>query len=394
MASALEARVQAVDAAHLLPIVLKATGCAGGRLVEWSVDPIRPLIGGLGASAIYRFSGAVQHQGENTHWSLILKIISGAIEKPGGGATDDMALQREALFYRSDLIQDMPSGFRPAHCYALDTQSDESGLPEHWLWLEDLSSLAHEQWSADDLHQVACGLGLLNGAFLNANTRARAPWARTGNIRFYVEQSEPQFRALFANRTHPLVQQAFPPASIDRITDLWQSREKYLQTMDEAPQTLCHGDAQKTNLFLDKRSAGQPETVAIDWEGICHGPVGLDVAQLLSGILFYLENDVDRLVELSEALYAGYLTGIQAAGWQGDPRLVRFGYTASMFRTQVILMKRSVQVLLDPIMQKTVTPYLQAHGATLEDVAERVRQIQQIPHDLFVESKALQAQLT
>jgi hypothetical protein len=45
--------------------------------------------------------------------------------------------------------------------------------------------------------------------------------------------------------------------------------------------------------------------------------------------LRFVEVDVARIAELDAIIFAGYLDGLRDAGWQGDARLVRFGYAAT-----------------------------------------------------------------
>lgn len=141
MTSWIETRIEAIDTATLTPIVQRIPGCADGELVEWTPEPLRPLSGNLGPSIIYRFRGTLRQQEATIPWSLVLKVSSETIADVGGTKrADDTRLQREVAFYRSDLIRDFPSGFRPARCYALDEQIGESDRTSYWFWLEDLAA--------------------------------------------------------------------------------------------------------------------------------------------------------------------------------------------------------------------------------------------------------------
>ena len=395
MISMVETRIQAVDATTLTPIVLQATGCTGGELVEWTSEPIRSMSGNWGPSIIYRFSGTVRQQDETLPWSLVLKVSCESIKGVGRAArADDMPLQREAAFYRSGLIQDFPAGFRPARCYALDEQVDESGRTEYWFWLEDLGSGSSGRgWTTGAYHQAAYGLGLSSGTFVDHHALPDATWLKRDNVRGYVEHAAPQFRALFADRATPLVQRAFPALAIDSLRALWQSRERHLQTLDRLPQTLIHGDAQSSNLFLITDKACVPGIVAIDWNGTGVGPLGLDAAQLFTTSVFNFTIGVDQIADVAKGIYERYLTGVQAAGWQGDSRIVRLGYTASMFRVRTMYVWRFLQFLMDETVQKRLTPRMRARGVTLEDYADRVRYGEQCARALFEESLVLRDRL-
>ena len=389
MTSSLEARVQAVDAATLTPIALKALGRTSGKLPAWSISPIRPPVGNWGSSVIYRFSGDVQDGDETVPWSLVLKVSSIAIGAVGV-ASKEAKGWREAALYRSALIDEIPPGFRPPRCYLLDERSDESGQSEVWFWLEDLGPDLNRTFDLADHRQVAHGLGLLNGTFIDPSALAHAPWLSRGNVRTYVDHAEPYFHALFVGQPNPLMQRAFPAASVESLSGLWQSRQAHLETLDRLPQTLCHGDTQGTNVYLLPDAIGHLETVAIDWEAVGLGPVGLDAAQLLCGSLFQTE---EQPADLAHTIYAGYLSGIQAAGWMGDPRHVRLGYTASAIRSRAMVVMRTSQMMLDDAMQKRIAPWLKARGITLEDLADRACRAEQCLDELFQESLALRDQL-
>jgi hypothetical protein len=395
MTSTIETHIQAVDATILTPIVRRATGCTAGELVQWTSEPLRPTSGNWGSSIIYRFSGTVRQRETTLPWSLVLKVSCRTIQAVGGAAgVDDTALRREAAFYRSGLIQDFPASFRPARCYALDEQVGEAGRTEYWFWLEDLASgSAGRGWPTGAYHQAAYGLGLSSGTFVDHPAFPDAAWLKRDDVRGYVEHAAPQFQDLFADRTTPVIQRAFPAAAVDSLRALWQLRERHLLTLDRLPQTLIHGDAQRTNLFLVMDGAGDPGIAAIDWSAVGVGPLGLDAAQLFATSVFTYTIGVDQIVDVAEGIYERYLAGVQAAGWQGDPRVVRLGYTASMFRVRTMYVWRFLQFLMDETVQKRVARQMQANSVTLEDNTDRVRCGEQCARALFEESLALRDQL-
>jgi hypothetical protein len=57
--------------------------------------------------------------------------------------------------------------------------------------------------------------------------------------------------------------------------------------------------------------------------------IGEEIANLLAASLIWFEYDAAEAGLLDEAVFAGYLDGLREAGWQGDARLVRLGYTAA-----------------------------------------------------------------
>jgi thiamine kinase-like enzyme len=209
-----------------------------------------------------------------------------------------------------------------------------------------------------------------------------------------MEGAAPQFRILFADQTTPLIRRAFPTASVDSLMTMWQSREVHVQILERLPQTLVHGDAQPSNLFLIRDDTGGQEIAAIDWNTVGMGPVGLDAAQLFGFILGDSTIPVDQFADVAQRIYASYLAGVQDSGWRGDPSVVRLGYTASMIRVRMMFVMRTLQIFLDETLQKRIATQLQAYGITLEYLADRVPHIEQCVSTLFEESFVLRDQLS
>jgi hypothetical protein len=102
-----------------------------------------------------------------------------------------------------------------------------------------------------------------------------------------------------------------------------------LAALDKLPQTFCHLDAYRPNLFLHRDAQGLDQTVAVDWVFTGIASVGEEIANLLAASLIWLEYDATDVRSLDEAVFGGYLNGLQDAGWQDDPRLARLGYTTA-----------------------------------------------------------------
>jgi hypothetical protein len=124
---------------------------------------------------------------------------------------------------------------------------------------------------------------------------------------------------------HPQAQKAFGRPLFDAYQRLAAERDAWLNILDSLPQTLCHYDFLRPNLFA-RRVNGEEETVAIDWSYIGHGPVGEDAFMLVAGTLLRLGLPAKHTVALEQIVFKEYLAGLHQAGWQGDPALVRMGY--------------------------------------------------------------------
>ncbi|MBA3944757.1 MAG: phosphotransferase [Herpetosiphonaceae bacterium] len=84
--------------------------------------------------------------------------------------------------------------------------------------------------------------------------------------------------------------------------------------LDHLPQTICHQDVWRKNLFARSRSAGDEETVAIDWELVGVGAAGEDVGNLLGVSLLNFDVDVGEAAVLAETMLTDYLAGLSDVG--------------------------------------------------------------------------------
>ena len=64
-----------------------------------------------------------------------------------------------------------------------------------------------------------------------------------------------------------------------------------LAALDKLPQTFCHLDAYRPNLFLRRDADGSNQTVAVDWAFTGIASVGEEIANLLAASLIWLEHD-------------------------------------------------------------------------------------------------------
>lgn len=91
------------------------------------------------------------------------------------------------------------------------------------------------------------------------------------------------------------------------------------------PVTLCHGDAQRRNLF-----ARRDATVAIDWANFSMAPVGMDIVILVHYALAYFDIDSDHAADLEKSVLAGYAQGLADMGASIDRETIWFGYAIQL----------------------------------------------------------------
>jgi hypothetical protein len=307
----------------------------------WFCQPLNGAGEGLGT---YRVTGSARVGDASHPWALVCKVRA-ATDGADPEAWDYPA--REELAYGSELLAAHPGGLTTPRCLAVEEQPDGTTR----LWLEAVTDVHPGPWPRERYASVARDLGRFNGAYLHGTPLPDHPWLSRKWLREFVTPCGLIAREL-ADRAGPdgplLLQRLYPPPAVREITRLWTERELFLTALDRLPQTLCHQDAHRRNLLLRAGPAGE-ELVAIDWAYAGHGAVGEDLEQLVMGSLFFGEVEGSTPEEHDAVCFAGYMAGMREAGWAGDKRLVRLGYTAAMsLRHTVGLLRYMAPDFADP----------------------------------------------
>jgi hypothetical protein len=332
---------QQIDETMLAPIVRQVLGGKHANLTGWTCEPIHAGIG-VG-TAIYRVTGEALDQGKSVPWTAILKIL---IEQPDHVDPEGWFYwQREADFYASSLPGELPNDFRAVQCYAVNERPSANGPSEIWLWLEDVrESVA--LWTLDDYFQAAFHLGRFNGTFLVQDHLPSRPWLCRNGIQSLIEAAGPYVRLLQENRTNPLVQILWDNAGYEAYTAHWRNRQHYYEMLRLPPQTLCHYDAHRANLFLLGGANPERSITAIDWSYIGYGPVGADLMLLIGYALLLDGNPPEATMEIEAKAFDSYMNGLAAAGWNGNPDLVRLGQKAAGVYARAGIMRMILDVIL------------------------------------------------
>jgi hypothetical protein len=363
MAETIEEQLEAVDRTTLTPLVQQALDRQDVQVTEWHYQP---LIGGIDmSSALYHFSGNGQAAGETLPWTLILKI---AQIKPGN-EEDTQGIwywKREPLVYQSGLLSDLPEGLTAPRCYAATEHRNSTA----WIWMEEVRDEVHEQWPLSYYSDVARCLGQFNGAYLAGKSLPDYPWLTRKHLRKYVEHAAPAVERLLNSLGYSLVQRALPGISAEFIQTIWEERHAILETIEHLPQTFCHLDAFRRNLFSRHTADGGCKVTAVDWSFAGIAAVGEEIAPLVNGSVAFGGVDPDDEIELEQIVLEGYLEGLQDAGWQGNPDLVRFGYAATLYWRYAVggFIGEAIPWMLDEQYHEAVE---QAIGHSMQDNADK-----------------------
>ena len=372
-------RLMSIDKATLTPFVRRTLGSDTVEVIDWDYSQIKEK--GFMGGSVYRFTGNGDDKGIKTPWSLILKIT------PSSTETDDPSnwkyWKREPLVYRSGALDDLSGGLAAPRCLDVVEMPDEI-----WVWLEEVKDGIGTKWPLDRYGLAARHFGRFNGAYLAGKPLPSEEWFNKGFLRKYVAtRGAASIDALRSSSDHPLVRRVFPPDISERIYHLWEEREIFHDALDNLPQTFCHLDADRRNLFSRLVIDGEDQTVAIDWELTGIGVVGEELSTFVAITLIWFQVEMDRAKDFSELVFEEYLSGLRDAGWDGDSRVVHLGYTASF-----ALRNGCGQVgnILGLILNEKLHPGLEKQfGRPIEELCDEAAKLWRLSIDLEDEARGL-----
>jgi hypothetical protein len=265
---------------------------------------------------VYLVTAELVVDGKPSALNLVLKALA---------RSDAGAMPREAELYRSGALSSLHGGLVAPRCFGVAQLPDGSV----GVWLEHVEDAIGPVWPIARFALAAFHLGEL--AALDSGSAASL--ARRAPRRNYCALAgliADNLDRLQRASDHPLVRRAYPPPVRDGLLALWRDRGPVLAALDRAPDTVCHGDAQRRNLFARRDGAGPETTVAVDWANFATAPVGMDVATLVHYGPVYFDADVADVAEVDRRSCDGYLAGLRAGGWRGEPKVVRFAYAMQL----------------------------------------------------------------
>ena len=318
-----------IDTTILTNPVRQALDVPTAEIIQWERDAIRYINTEKSNLGLYRFRGTATVHGQARPWSVVLKAVRAPVQAADPSFWNYH--RREILAYQDGVLADLPAGLLAPRCLGISEFSDAVC----WLWLEDVADSSGRGWSLDEYRLAARHLGKFNGAYLVGTPLPMRPWLSRhwvqGWLAHYEQDCQDTLRLVRDEDfwEQPLLKSAFPKSITDDVLRLWDSHEVLLAALERLPQTFCHMDAYRPNLFIRRDAQAMEQTVAIDWVFTGIGAVGEEIANLLAASLIWLEHDAAAAKGLDEAVFSGYLDGLREAGWKEDSRLARLGYAAA-----------------------------------------------------------------
>ncbi len=306
---------QGIRAPMLAQVAQRALRTDRAELTGWRCRSLwEPRV--ASTEGVYLITAEVTEGERTSPCALVLKVLA---------AADTGLLPREAELYDSGVLASLQGGLVAPQCFGV-TELPGARVA---VWLECIRDDAGPGWTVDQFGLAASHLGELG----ISSTGPAAPAARSApprNLCALHKLCEQNLTQLEESQSHPLVRRAYPSPVAAGFRRLWEERDRVLEAMGRVPYLVCHGDAQRRNLFFRRDAAGQERTVAIDWANFSTAPLAMDIATLVHYALVYFDVDAEEAAGLDRRVYLGYLEGLRMAGWRGDERAARFAYAAQM----------------------------------------------------------------
>lgn len=379
-------RQEMISSDKLVHLVRRLLDTDTVEVGAWSFMPLGQGSVGEG-TALYRVAGEAVDAGRSASWSMVLKTLS---ELPG--QSDPSAWyywQREASFYSSELAHTLKA-LKPARCYLVEERQDVNGKLEFWLWLEDLSEMEGTSWTRDDFGFAAAKIGEFNGKYVGTSLLPDYPWLCKDGIVSVIGQLAPLIDQLKANRNNSDLLNLLGADAIEQYLWHWEKRSRYIEMLKFPPQTLCHFDANRRNLFLNGTDDGSGAVVAIDWSYVGYGAIGAEMAILVIDTLIMGITSIDDIERFERFIIDRYIAGLVQAGWTGNADLVRLGYTSGAIYYRL----GSLRIMLDLALNNERRKRFEATtGLPLVALIEHNKQIEVYLDKLLAEASALHDRL-
>ena len=341
-----------ISTSYLAELARIATGDADIAVSTWDRKPIHGGFGGaIGGTALYRFTLAIA---EGRTITLILKVL---YQRQNETEQSPYYWKREYEICRSGLLDDLPDGsFILPRIYRVESYRDAC-----WIWMEDIADEKGD-WSLEDFADIAERLGRFNGSWLTETALPDANWLSSNWHSAIVPALTNTFDQLDQLLENPLARITLPLDAKAEIEAIWRDREIFRRALAELPRTFCHFDAFRRNvLYRDD------EVFMIDWALAGIGGVGEDLVSMVAVSLYYEGFTQAYANELDEMVFASYVQGLRDAGWRGDQRLARIGYTCGMTLRGLAGVKQDIGFLADPSHYERLKK--DHHSDNLEDIA-------------------------
>jgi hypothetical protein len=313
-----------LDRKRLASPVLRLLGGPTAAIETVAAQPLgggfaESNVGGLGT---VRLEGTARGAQGRRNFRLVAKgFADGSTGSADPG--DWNYWKREALAYASGALASLPPGITAPVCYGVEDEGDRATI---FLELVPEEGAA---WTFETYRKAAENLGRFNGAYLTGRSRPDFPWMLPGRVENWLRNSSGAIDRLRAEADEPILGAWMREGTRDRTLAFWRRRGELVEALRALPVCLCHHDAFRRNLIIRAGHGDGGELVAVDWSMLGPGAVGEELAPLIGVSLQFMDVAMDTARDFEHAVFAGYLAGLRAAGWDGPAAAAHLGFTAS-----------------------------------------------------------------
>ena len=330
----LRARVEGLGLDALAPIVRSALADEQVSVADRHVHQLDWMATNPVTRGLFRLGGTARRSsGELVPWLVVLKVIGDTdlVDTGYSHEPDDWNYwNREALAFRSDLLDGWPGPLWPVRAFRVDDVGDEV-----WMWLQACGDArARAPSSVDGLVSTAYDLGSFAAQWASAPPSPyRYPWLARQWVAGWVST----IRSLGVDHaiahddcwTTPLVRDVLPPSIRQRMTDLLTNTALLVDRLASLPVTLAHHDPAWSNAFPAQDIGRAAGTVMIDWSFLGLAPVGIDLGLHIGGNLTNGAVGAHLASEHDRSATEAYLRGLREHGWGGPSDAVLFARATS-----------------------------------------------------------------
>jgi hypothetical protein len=317
--------------------VLLGRPVSSATVLSRTAIPYDPYLAGR---AVQRVTGsAVLADGTRRPWAAVAKVTTGR---------GLLAARRELAAYR-ERIAGYPVGLAgTGEPYGLRAPlllawSEDTERVE--MWIEEVHDAYDGAWPVERFGLAARHIGSWNA---RAAGTGREPgfdvedaWAERHGQPERVGSALDELDRLARTSGSHEVSQLLGDPGFGRTHALIASTSARIDRLSAFPRTLLHHDLVRSNLF----ACDDLTTVAIDWETLGYGPLGVDLAPLVIGSVRRGEASTDDLISIEHQVLHGYEEGLREAGIDAV-RAVRPAYRLAVgLRWHVVL--GTIRSLLD-----------------------------------------------
>jgi hypothetical protein len=330
-----------LDSALLEPKVRAALGLPDAAVLDWRIEPLAYPNLSQGSRALERVRGTARVGDGTLPWSLVVKTVKLPAEADVLGGEDPASYdswRREPDAFESGVLADLPGGLRAPVSYGVDRPTPTSAR----IWLEEVHDADAAPWPVDRYAVAARHLGGFNGAYLAGRPLPDVPWLASARSVNEYWTEDPHVRRRLDRLSDPALG---PTAALRAFLD---DRSGYLDAIERLPQAFCHNDATRGNLFGGPGKGSGSTTVAIDWALAGVGPVGGELALLVSGSVMFGHVPPTELERLDRLAFEAYRDGLAEAGAEVDEATVRLGHAACSVLRMAAIVVAWLDLALDP----------------------------------------------